>query len=146
MLDKRERLSLLMSMQMTRFVVGYAKILDPELTAPQYLILQILSRAGQQNCSDLAEMLEVSLPAVTNLANKLAAKGLIERVIPESDRRNVLLCITEAGQEVEERMVQKYKEMTRELWEDFSEEETDLLLRAFEKMLVQFDPNEHAIC
>jgi MarR family transcriptional regulator, organic hydroperoxide resistance regulator len=88
----------------------------------------------------LAEMLEVSLPAVTNLANKLVAKGLIERVIPESDRRNVLLRITEAGQEVEARMVQKYEEMTRELWEDFSEEETDVLLRAFEKMLERFDP------
>ncbi|WP_308531330.1 MarR family transcriptional regulator [uncultured Paenibacillus sp.] len=141
MLNKQERLSLLMSMQMTRFVVGYAKILDPELTAPQYLILQILSGAEQRNCSELAEMLEVSLPAVTNLANKLVAKGLIERVIPESDRRNVLLRITEAGQEVEARMVQKYEEMTRELWEDFSEEETDVLLRAFEKMLERFDPN-----
>ncbi|MNP79835.1 transcriptional repressor MprA [compost metagenome] len=77
---------------------------------------------------------------MTNLANKLVAKGLIERVIPESDRRNVLLRITEAGQEVEARMVQKYEEMTRELWEDFSEEETDVLLRAFEKMLERFDP------
>lgn len=123
---------------MTHFVVGYAKILENDLTAPQYFILQTLAAGEMRNCSELAGALDVTLPAVTNLTNKLARKGYIERIVSETDRRNVNLRITDKGREVEARMIERYKELTEGLWSDFSEKEIDLLIASFEKMIRNF--------
>ncbi|MCQ6561412.1 MarR family transcriptional regulator [Paenibacillus mendelii] len=120
---------------MTQFVVGYSKILENDLTPPQYLIIQILAVEEKQNCSELAIALDITLSAVTNLTNKLVSKGYIERMTSETDRRNVYLRITDKGRDVENRMLDKYKEMTEILWEGFTDEEMDLLLASYEKML-----------
>ncbi|TMV48211.1 MarR family transcriptional regulator [Paenibacillus mesophilus] len=128
----------MVSSQMTHFVIGYAKILENDLTGPQYFILQTLAEAGKRNCSELAGALDVTLPAVTNLTNKLVRKGYIERIVSETDRRNVYLRITDAGREVEARMVERYKELAKDLWSGFSEEEIDLLIVSFEKMIRNF--------
>ncbi|WP_019637426.1 MarR family transcriptional regulator [Paenibacillus fonticola] len=119
---------------MNRFVVGYAKLLDRDLTAPQYLIIQILAENESKSCSELAEVLDVTLPAITNLSNKLAAKGYIERITPESDRRSVYLRLTEQGHEVMASMLKRYQELTEPMWDSFTEREIDTLLSAFEKM------------
>ncbi|MFC0391935.1 MarR family transcriptional regulator [Paenibacillus mendelii] len=125
----------MVSSQMTQFVVGYSKILENDLTPPQYLIIQILAVEEKQNCSELAIALDITLSAVTNLTNKLVSKGYIERMTSETDRRNVYLRITDKGRDVENRMLDKYKEMTEILWEGFTDEEMDLLLASYEKML-----------
>ncbi|MEF2966771.1 MarR family transcriptional regulator [Paenibacillus sp. M1] len=122
---------------MTKFVVSYGKILDPDLTAQQYLILQILG-AGDKTSSELAEELDVTLPAVTNLTNKLAGKGYIERRSVPNDRRSIKLQLTDQGREVESRLVERYKELTSQLWSEFSEQELDLLLASYRKMVDSF--------
>ncbi|GAA3410511.1 MarR family winged helix-turn-helix transcriptional regulator [Paenibacillus hodogayensis] len=126
---------------MTGFVIAYAKILDNDLTAPQTYILQTLASVEQRNCTELAEALDVTLPAVTNLANKLARKGYIERTVSKTDRRSVQLRITEKGREMDRRLAEKYKQLTADLWNDFTEPELDLLLASFRKMLRNFQIN-----
>ncbi|MFD3259165.1 MarR family transcriptional regulator [Paenibacillus lentus] len=134
-LNKQERLSVQISEYMNRFVVGYAKMLEHDLTAPQYLIIQILNDSELKNCSELAEELDVTLPAVTNLTKKLVDKGYIERITPETDRRSVYLQLTEQGREVKARMLEKYEELTKPLWDNLTEQEIDALLNAYEKMV-----------
>ncbi|WP_460323969.1 MarR family transcriptional regulator [Paenibacillus sp. YSY-4.3] len=119
---------------MNRFVAGYAKLLEQDLTAPQYLIIQILAENGQKSCSELGEMLDVTLPAITNLSNKLAAKGYIERITPDNDRRSVYLRLTEQGHEVMAGMLERYQELTKPMWDSLTEQEIDTLISAFEKM------------
>lgn len=128
----------MLSEQMTKFVVSYAKLLDSDLTAPQYLIMQILNRNGKRNCSELAQELDVTLPSVTNLANKLVRKGYVERWTSMEDRRNVYLQLTDQGREVEARLQDKYKQLTRYMWSDFTDEELDLLLGSYKKMINTF--------
>ncbi|WP_245955007.1 MarR family winged helix-turn-helix transcriptional regulator [Fontibacillus phaseoli] len=126
---------------MTKFVVSYGKLLDPDLTAQQYLILQILSKTEQRNSSELAQELDVTLPAVTNLTNKLVRKGYLERRTSDTDRRSVNLSLTEQGREVEKRLLTKYKELTRHLWSQFTERELDLLVASYQKMLDALQKN-----
>jgi len=52
---------------------------------------------GKQKISKLAEQLDVSVPAITALSDKLIAQGLAERLRSEDDRRIVFLLITEKG-------------------------------------------------
>ncbi|RCX16767.1 DNA-binding MarR family transcriptional regulator [Fontibacillus phaseoli] len=140
-LDKGDLLSFMLSQQMTKFVVSYGKLLDPDLTAQQYLILQILSKTEQRNSSELAQELDVTLPAVTNLTNKLVRKGYLERRTSDTDRRSVNLSLTEQGREVEKRLLTKYKELTRHLWSQFTERELDLLVASYQKMLDALQKN-----
>lgn len=123
---------------MTKFVVSYGKLLDPDVTAQQYLILQILSGTGQRNSSELAEELDVTLPAITNLTNKLVRKGYLERRTSDADRRSVNLHLTDQGREVERRLVARYKELTQQMWSNFTEQELDLLLASYQKMIDSF--------
>lgn len=120
---------------MMTLVANYAKILDSDLTAPQYFVLQTLAYEGQQTSSYFANALNVTLSAVTNLSNKLVSKGYIERVASIEDRRQVYLKITERGREVEARMLAKYRELNEGLWSDFSDPEMDALIASYEKMI-----------
>ncbi|MCM3783538.1 MarR family transcriptional regulator [Neobacillus mesonae] len=132
---KQQLLSELVAGYMMTFVASYAKILDNDLTASQYFILQTLAREGPQTSTYFAGALDVTMPAITNLSNKLVRKGYIERRSSESDRRKVVLQITEQGMAVEEKMLEKYKELTEGLWSDFSEAEMDLLIASYQKMI-----------
>lgn len=141
-MDKKEKLSHLVSRQMFKIITEYGKVLEQDLTltGPQYYILHQLTYEGQKTSSELAEILNVTLPAVTNLSNKLVSKGYIERVASESDRRQVLLSVTDKGREVEDRLVHRYKEITRELWADLTEQEVDALISAYEKVSKRLNP------
>lgn len=125
----------MVSRQMMTLVAGYAMILDSDLTGPQYYVLQTLAKQGDQTSSYLASVLNVTLPSITNLSNKLVSKGLIERVTSEADRRQIYLRITELGRKTDARMLEKYRELNEGLWSDFTEEEIDLLISAYGKMI-----------
>ncbi|MDI4646876.1 MarR family transcriptional regulator [Cohnella hashimotonis] len=133
-LDKQDTLSTLFANQMLMVVASYAKLLESHMTAPQYYMLQTLARTDRMTVSQFASLLDVSLPAVTNLSGKLVSKGYAERVVSEEDRRQVFLRITDNGRAFEKRMLDKYKELTNGMWDGFSDAETDLLIEAYRKM------------
>ncbi|CAH1192172.1 hypothetical protein PAECIP111892_00874 [Paenibacillus auburnensis] len=116
-------------------VASYAKLLDNNLTAPQYFILQTLAKQDLQTSSYFAGVLDVTLSAITNLSSKLVQKGYIERVVSETDRRQVLLKITEQGREVEQNMLDRYRQLTAGLWDEFNETELDLMIGSYQKMI-----------
>ncbi|WP_236330119.1 MarR family winged helix-turn-helix transcriptional regulator [Paenibacillus auburnensis] len=120
---------------MMTLVASYAKLLDNNLTAPQYFILQTLAKQDLQTSSYFAGVLDVTLSAITNLSSKLVQKGYIERVVSETDRRQVLLKITEQGREVEQNMLDRYRQLTAGLWDEFNETELDLMIGSYQKMI-----------
>lgn len=125
----------MVSNHVNSLVAGFAKLLDNDLTASQYFILQMLTDDEMRTCSELASSLGVTLSAVTNLTNKLVSKEYIERVPSQTDRRIVYLRITDQGRGYMSRMLERYKELTEGLWSDFSEQEVDLLISSYEKMI-----------
>ncbi|QSF42492.1 MarR family winged helix-turn-helix transcriptional regulator [Paenibacillus tianjinensis] len=127
---------------MMTLVASYAKLLDNNLTAPQYFILQTLAKQDLQTSSYFAGALDVTLSAITNLSSKLVQKGYIERVISETDRRQVLLKITEQGREVEQSMMDRYRQLTAGLWDELNETELDLMISSYQKMIAHL---EHTI-
>lgn len=145
MLDKQNQLSYLVSRHMLALVGSFSKVRDSDLPAPQFFILQTLAKQDMLTSSYFANSMEVTLSAITNLSNKLVRKGYIERVVSETDRRQTYLKITEQGREVEQRMLERYRYLTDDLWSDFSDEELDLLIVSYEKMIVkmQSKSSEH---
>ncbi|KKC45890.1 MarR family transcriptional regulator [Paenibacillus sp. D9] len=125
----------MISLHMQTIVDSYAKLQDANMTAPQYSILQTLAHEGSRTSSELAAKLGVTPSAVTNLSGKLVDKGYIERVVSEEDRRHVHLRITESGRAAEQRLVERFLQLTDGLWTEFSAEELDLLIHSYEKMI-----------
>ncbi|WP_438496965.1 MarR family winged helix-turn-helix transcriptional regulator [Paenibacillus sp. IHBB 3054] len=126
---------------MLTLVASYTKLLDNNLTAPQYFILQTLAKYDMQTSSYFANVLGVTLSAITNLSSKLVQKGYIERVVSETDRRQVHLKITDQGRKVEQRMLERYKQLTDGLWSEFSGTELDLLIHSYQKMIDHLELN-----
>ncbi len=72
------------------------------LTFARYEALMLLrfSRQGALPLGKMGDRLQVHRASVTNVVDRLAAQGLVERVQHEQDRRTVLAAITEEGRRV----------------------------------------------
>jgi DNA-binding MarR family transcriptional regulator len=103
------------------------------LPAPQYYLLEALRKDGILKCSDLAEALQITLPAVTNLANKLVAGGYAQRIQAASDRRLVLLQITDRGLEALKDLDEKAAKQVERMWKALEADEVAELTRLFQK-------------
>jgi DNA-binding MarR family transcriptional regulator len=81
-----------------------------ELTLQQAQVLTILRRTPVTT-GQLAEELGISAPAITQLTDRLVRKGLIERRVPEDDRRCVVVGLSAKG----ERLVDEFCRRRREV-------------------------------
>jgi len=92
------------------------------LTGPQALLLKALQH-GKLSAGELASRVSLSQGTVTDILNRLEKRGLIMRLRDTSDRRRVLVEVTQQGLAVleesppllQERFIQRFGEL--EEWE-----------------------------
>lgn len=90
----------------------YKPYLDQlDLTYTQYITMMILWERGETNVKELGRCLYLDSGTLTPLLKKLEAKGYIDRCRSREDERNVLICITEAGEALKEQAVDVPREM-----------------------------------
>lgn len=65
-------------------------------------VLLLLVGQGPLPMSRLAEQLDVSLPNVSGIVERMVEHGLVERTRPDDDRRIVAVAVTRAGTETVE--------------------------------------------
>ena len=71
-------------------------VVEQDLTMSQAQALRVL-RHRPLCTGELAAVLRISAPAVTQLTNRLTRKQLIERRMAEGDRRSVIVALTNRG-------------------------------------------------
>ncbi len=71
---------------------------EAALTLPQVLFLTRLRQAGQSTPSELAERLNMSLPATSQMVDRLFKLGFLSRAEDEDDRRRKRLAVTPAAE------------------------------------------------
>jgi len=108
----------------------------PNLGISQTLVLQALERAPGNSVSmgDLADEVGVSVPTTTGLVDRLAREGLVERRPHPSDRRIVLVGLTDEGRRVAKRAAAYLAEMMGKLLADLEAGEREGLAHAFERV------------
>jgi MarR family transcriptional regulator, organic hydroperoxide resistance regulator len=85
-----------------------------QISSTQLHVLYMLGTNGAMPMSRLADQLDVSLPNVTGLIERMFERGYVERVRPDDDRRVVEVRITEAGRELLDEIDNiKHNEMAR---------------------------------
>lgn len=68
-------------------------------TAHLYL-MSLIEAHGPLSMTQVADLLDVALPNATGLVDRVLERGLVDRFRDESDRRVVLVRLSEAGREV----------------------------------------------
>lgn len=75
-------------------------LLEFGLSGPQLVVLREVAVGGPLSGSNLARRISVSLPTVAGIVSRLEARGLVERQRSATDRRQMLVSITPAGQDL----------------------------------------------
>jgi DNA-binding MarR family transcriptional regulator len=89
----------------------YTKGLEPDLSDTQLAALAALERHGQMTPGELADHEKVQPPSMTRVIAVLEERGLVMRAPHATDRRQVVLTVTEGGRAV----VQQSRRL-REAW------------------------------
>ena len=105
------------------------------VTEQQFHVLHLLAEAGNGGlpCLELARRLPTPAPDVTRLVDRIRRAGLVRRQRLESDRRVVMIELTERGRRVVERIGPAVARFHRERLAHMSADELDLLARLLRK-------------
>lgn len=107
------------------------------LSKTQFTILKILSTSGSFKSSELAEILDLSRPAISKNIDKLVRLNLVTREIVKTDRRTMQISIRTTGRKfVEAYEDLRYSKQTSAL-SAFSEDERQQLSQLLHKYVQQ---------
>ena len=112
-----------------------AGMAEHELTAAQWYPLWKLKRDGPGTAQELARDMDIDAGAMTRLIDRLAAKGLLQRLRCDTDRRRVMLTLTAAGEAVAGHVPQVLADVNNAYLRDFSRDEWQQLKALLRRML-----------
>ncbi|WNS46721.1 MarR family transcriptional regulator [Paenibacillus sp. MMS20-IR301] len=78
--------------------------------------------------SKLSELMQVSRPTASQMVGTLEDKGFIERVMSETDRRVIYICLTDSGKAAFGSRMELYSDVLAEIIEKVGREEIDQLI------------------
>lgn len=124
-MDETERFSDLLIEFYEKFSAWeQAVVRDSSITLPQMHTLEIL---GQQKnplrMKELAAKMGITTGTLTVNVDRLEKQGLVARIPHETDRRSILVALTEAGQALHEEHHAHHLHLTRDLQAALSPEE-----------------------
>jgi DNA-binding MarR family transcriptional regulator len=105
------------------------------ISIPQYTLLSFLSQSSGITMSRLAELMEHTSPATTGLVDRLVAAGLVERFGNPTDRRQVLVKITDKGRELVDRIKSNIVTKVLNLSQELSEEDMRTWVRIYKTIV-----------
>ena len=106
-----------------------------DLTAAQWYPLWKLKRDGPGTAQELARDMDIDAGAMTRLIDRLAAKGLLQRLRCDTDRRRVMLTLTAAGEAVAGHVPQVLADVNNAYLRDFNRDEWQQLKQLLRRML-----------
>lgn len=122
----------------------YATLMDdPDiqgLTLPQVKALIFLYDNGERSMTELAGGLAVSLPSASELVDRLIDRGLVERKVDVSDRRRVLVDLTEPAIAYGRRIHDLRRAQARAALDAIPAEERDCFLRSIRALTAALQP------
>ena len=105
-------------------------------TFTQYVVLMYLREGLVISASTLCSQLRHDSGALTRIIDQLEARGMVQRERSRTDRRSVLLQLTEAGRATVEGMIPEVVHQLNSALGDFSAQELAELMRLLSKLIV----------
>lgn len=101
----------------------------------QTKILRILSERGEMTQKEIQDILDIKSGSLSEIVRKMESDGLIERNKHASDKRNIIIRITEKGIDTASGNIERLKAQEKVLFDVLSEEEQQQLLFLLSKLL-----------
>jgi DNA-binding MarR family transcriptional regulator len=111
-----------------------AVVRDTAITLPQMHTLEILGQQSPLRMKELAAKMGVTTGTLTVGVDRLEKQGLVARIPHETDRRSILVTLTEAGQELYQEHHTHHLHLTRELQSALTPEEAEQLRTILAKL------------
>ena len=112
----------------------YENLIDNQLTAKQVFILELI-RTGITSSTDLAQHLQVSTSAVSQLLNKLDNQGYIERTINQKNRRKIEITLAMKSIQYFEQITLLEKEINENIYGQLPKEDLEALSTILKKLI-----------
>jgi DNA-binding MarR family transcriptional regulator len=120
-----------------------ARLADFGLTRWRFAVLSALRRAGPDEGVRPGVLIRDTLSstgATTNRLDRLEAEGLVERYPDPTDRRAVLVRLTEQGRDVVDRAVAAHLQNEAAIIEHLDPSEQQALADLLRKLLARYEP------
>lgn len=104
------------------------------LTPGQVFMLSFIQKKGQCSVTKLAEKLEVAPSAITVMLDRLESHGFVSRTRDKSDRRVVIIELTDAGVEKLNYVLEKRKQIMQQCFKEMESDELDSFIQSLEKL------------
>jgi DNA-binding MarR family transcriptional regulator len=104
------------------------------LTDAQWRPLWLLKIGRARSPQELARELDIDAGAVTRMLDRLESKGLLARVRSQTDRRMVMLALTEQGEAAVQAVPHVLAEVNNQFLQGFSKDEWQLLCALLGRM------------
>ena len=114
-----------------------SEVLKPfEISLPQFNVLRILRglKGKPANLSTIQDRMVSKMSNTTRLVDKLIAKGLVERITCEKNRRKVEITITSNGIEFLTKLDPIIDKVEHEITDNFTPEEIENLTQLLHKL------------
>ncbi|MCD7833661.1 MAG: MarR family transcriptional regulator [Lachnospiraceae bacterium] len=98
----------------------------------QMTVLQLLQKNGPMSQQDIQEMLDIQAGSVSELISKLESKGFLMRQRNETDRRKVVISLTDRGKALE---IKPQEEILSRRYSLLDEMQQEQLLELLERLL-----------
>jgi DNA-binding MarR family transcriptional regulator len=108
-------------------------------TFTQWVVMMLLRDGLAPNAKDLCAQLRHDSGAVTRVLDQLEARALVRRERSQDDRREVKLCLTDAGYRMVESLIPTVVDKLNFVLRDFSSAEVSELTRLLTKFVAGFD-------
>ncbi len=113
---------------------GHHKKIDETMQGEAFAILYILRQGDIVLPSDISNEMNISSARVAAMLNSLENKGLITRQIDKSDRRKILVELTQEGKELAEKHDQMVVNNTARMLELLGEHDAKEMVRIMGKL------------
>ena len=122
--------------QIIRAIDLHSKRLEREsgLTGPQLLVMQLIGTAGEITAGVIAREVSLSQATVTSILDRLEKKGLLQRVRSTTDKRKVMVSLTDAGGKALEKAPTLMQESFINAFNHLEDWEQNLILSSLQRV------------
>ncbi len=113
-----------------------------EVTPAQVKVLLQLSRKEQMSVGEIADALYVSMPAASEIVDRLVDTGHVSRASDPADRRRVIVSTTTESQRAIDRLVELRRSQVRKALLRLSPEERPVAARTLEALIAELGSND----
>ncbi|MHA1992207.1 MAG: MarR family winged helix-turn-helix transcriptional regulator [Candidatus Hodarchaeales archaeon] len=104
-------------------------------------ILNIIESKPESIMKDIVENLNLGASTATRQVDLLVKKGIIKRDVLETDRRKVILALTEEGKQIYQRFKNHLIHVMKRSLKEFSENEVNLAIDVFQTIVKNSESN-----